>query len=245
MSVAHKIPAWIAPVTFVALLLGFLLVSAFSSQQRESADRLSSRYGIRASSGQMISVIDEKEEEIAKLRDENAKLLDAQNDRTKRFQLMDESLKEAKLVAGLSEVEGPGVEITLRDSDDAPEGELFDPAAYNIHDDDILKVLNECWLSGAEAVAVHNQRVIAGTSIRCEGPVIYVSRVPVSSPVVIRAIGDADTLYGALKMRGRWLDIIASVDPTMVEIKKVKSMTLPAYTGSTKKQFSKPVVPKE
>ncbi len=243
MSAPHKIPAWSAPVSFVAFLLGFLLVSAFSTQQKSSGriNTQPSRYGFRSTSSDLISVIDDKEKEIAKLREENAKLLAAQVEGTKQSDIVSQSLREAKLLAGLTEVVGPGVEITLKDSEHAPQGDPQVIEPYLIHDDDIIKVINECWLSGAEAIAINNQRIVAGTSIHCEGPVVYVGRVPVSSPVVIRAIGDLKTMYGALNMNGRYLSKIRLTDPSMVELKEVPKMTLPAFSGSTQKQFAKPV----
>ncbi|MFN8138663.1 MAG: DUF881 domain-containing protein [Fimbriimonadales bacterium] len=240
MSAAHKIPAWTGPVTFVCLLLGFLIVSAISTQNKAQTAGTPSRYSFRSGSAEYKSVLDEKDQEIAKLRQENQDLLAARTDNSQKWQLLNQGYLEARTLAGLTEVEGPGVEITLQDSENHPGEDPGEIDAFNIHDDDVLKVVNECWQSGAEAIAVHNQRVIAGTGIRCEGPVIYVGRVPVSSPVVIRAIGDPETLYGALNMKGRWIDKIRTTDPKMAELKKLKTMRIPAYTGSTERRFLKP-----
>ena len=102
-----------------------------------------------------------------------------------------------------------------------------------IHDDDVLKVVNELWASGAEAISVNNHRVSIGTSFRCVGPTILVDGARIASPVVIRAIGDPDTLQGGLDIPGGILAQLREQDPAMVQIEKVKKHVLPAYTGST------------
>jgi uncharacterized protein YlxW (UPF0749 family) len=59
--------------------------------------------------------------------------------------------------------------------------------------------------------------------------------------VKIQAIGNADTLYGALTMQGRYLDNIKAADPAMVEVSKKDRLVLPAFTGSTVLNFAKTV----
>ena len=80
---------------------------------------------------------------------------------------------------------------------------------------------------------VNGQRVVALTAIRCAGPVVLVNGVPTTPPVVIKAIGDPDTLLNALNMRGGVLDMMRRFDPAMVKIDKVKLLHLQAYEGST------------
>ena len=43
-----------------------------------------------------------------------------------------------------------------------------------IHDTDVLRVVNELWNAGAEAVTVNNRRVGPGTNYRCVGTTILV-----------------------------------------------------------------------
>ncbi len=71
-----------------------------------------------------------------------------------------------------------------------------------IHDEDLLKLVNELKAAGAEAITVNEQRVVASTEIRCAGPTISVNNNRISPPYVIQAIGDPAGLESALKMRG-------------------------------------------
>jgi uncharacterized protein YlxW (UPF0749 family) len=180
--------------------------------------------------------------EVAKLRDENTKLQNVMGDKNKESKLLNDSLQEVKLFAGLTEVEGPGLSITLRDARRSRANAL-DADSMTIHDIDVLKVVNELWNAGAEAVSVNNQRITAGSNIRCVGAVIYVDNVHVAPPIVIRAIGEPQTLKGGMDLPMSILDELRSVDPGMVQMETLKNMRLPAYSGSTARKQAK--VPKD
>ncbi|MEO7454348.1 MAG: DUF881 domain-containing protein [Fimbriimonadales bacterium] len=166
------------------------------------------------------------------------------SDQSKQTEVLNSNLQEVKLFAGLTEVSGSGIEIILNDSKrKSEESDVINQ--YNIHDRDVLVIVNDLWMSGAEAVSVNNHRLSKNSNFRCEGPVIYVGRVPISSPVRISAIGDTETLYGAMTMQGRYLDNIRKVDQEMVKVNKKDKVTLPGYTGSTESIFAKTVPAKQ
>src|SRR6185503_2536301 len=111
---------------------------------------------------------------------------------------------------------------------------------------DVLKVVNELWAAGAEAIAVNKHRIVGNSSFRCVGPVIHVDNVPISSPVRIQAIGDSDTLAGAMSLP---LGVIAEIrqtgDASMATVEKVQKFTLPAYSGPTTRRLAMPVKEKK
>ena len=148
----------------------------------------------------------------------------------------------AVATAGLSEVEGPGIVITLKDSEAAAKQGLGGGDQI-IHDIDVLRVVNELWAAGAEAVSVNNRRAAYSTSYRCVGPVIHVDGVPIASPVTIRAIGDGPTLLGGLNMPLGVLAEIRTSDPSMVQAEVLKMMRLPAYQGATTRKYA--TIPKD
>ena len=45
---------------------------------------------------------------------------------------------------------------------------------YIIHDDDLLRVINELRAAGAEAIAINGERIVAMSEIRCAGPTLSV-----------------------------------------------------------------------
>jgi uncharacterized protein YlxW (UPF0749 family) len=239
------LPAWTAPVSAIALVFGFLIAAAMKLPPDPETGSLYS--GIRASAPMPQPIgtgIDERDSEIKRLREQITELQEAMSDQSKQSAVLNDNLQEIKLFAGLTEVSGPGIEILLRDS----KQKSNDPGVidqFNVHDRDVLVVVNDLWSSGAEAVSINGHRLSKNSNFRCEGPVIFVGRAPIASPVRISAIGDPDTLYGAMSMQGRYLDNIKKTDPYMVEITKKDKVTLPGYTGSTDSNFAKTVPPKQ
>jgi uncharacterized protein YlxW (UPF0749 family) len=104
--------------------------------------------------------------------------------------------------AGLTEVHGPAVTVTLNDSPDAPhdgtppEGLTLDD--FVVHQQDIEAVVNALWAGGAEAMTIMDQRVIGTTAVRCVGSVLSLQGRTYSPPYTITAIGDPDALQRAL-----------------------------------------------
>jgi len=188
------------------------------------------------------------EAEIRQLRQKTTELENALATGTQQTKVLNDSLQAAKMLAGLVEVEGPGIELILRDSERRPapgstESLLID--LYIIHDYDLLRVVNELRQAGAEAIAINGQRLVATSAIRCVGPVIYVNDIKMASPFVIHAIGDPNTLLGALKTPGGVLSDIIDADPKMVEMHAREKVRVPAYTGSTRFRFAEPVSSEE
>lgn len=152
-------------------------------------------------------------------------------------------LKSYKFLAGLTAVQGPGVEVTLKDSKNPYPGGL--PAGLTppniIHDNDINLIVNELKAAGAEAISVNEQRVGAVTPIRCAGPTVFVNNTPQTPPYVIKAIGDSKTLETALNISGGEADQLRSFDKAMFAIAPIKHLVIPAYAGASQPKYALPV----
>ncbi|MCG9896283.1 MAG: DUF881 domain-containing protein [Fimbriimonadaceae bacterium] len=176
--------------------------------------------------------------EVQVLRAEKTRLENLASRNTDLSKELNESLQNTKLFAGLTEVEGPGVTLTLRDSK-KPLEELPSVNDGIIHDADLIRVINELWNAGAEAITVNGKRAGPTTSYRCVGSVIVVDGARFAAPIVIRAIGDPQNLEGALNLPGGVLDEIRELDPDMVELALVDKHRFAAYDGPTKKSLAR------
>lgn len=141
--------------------------------------------------------------------------------------------------AGLTDVTGPGVIITINDSK-IPVKDNENPNLYLIHDEDLLRVLNELRAGGAEAIAVNDQRLTGTSEVRCAGPTVMVNGKVFGPPFVIKAIGDPKTLSAALTMRG---GVVESLKYWGIELKiqEVDQMIVPAFNGTFKEEHLKVV----
>lgn len=150
---------------------------------------------------------------------------------------------ELKLQAGLLPLEGQGVIVTMDDSTRKVRAEE-NPNLYVIHDDDILRVINELWAAGAEAISINGQRLVATSEIRCAGPTLSVNNVRSAPPYEISAIGDKKSLENSIKMRGG-VEETLKVWGIRLEIESSDAVYIPAYSGAFRHVYSKVVEERE
>jgi len=227
---------WVLPLSVMTFVFGLITSLAWIGNQDRTSRvaRLTEEQKQRYAAGNLdLSEDNERlREEVSKLRSENSKLQNAVAQNSSASKSLNESLQEYKLYAALTPVEGPGVAVTLKDVKSKGPEEIASIGEI-IHDTDVLRVVNELKNAGAEAISVNNRRVGPLTNFRCVGTTILVDEYKIASPVVVRAIGDSDTLFGAINLPGGILDEIRRTDPKMVEVDPVQKMRLPGYSGPT------------
>lgn len=149
-------------------------------------------------------------------------------------------LETYRIIAGIKAVGGPGVEVTLNDSE-VPLAPGQDPNLYVLHDEDVLKVLNELKAAGAEAIALNGVRLTATSEIRCIGPTILTNknkRLP--APFIITAIGNPKTLENSLFMKGGVVDQL-KIWGIQVDVRKKDNLQIAEYTGPTTFEYAESV----
>ena len=141
------------------------------------------------------------------------------------------------MVAGLTDVEGPGVMVVLQDS--TAENTTGDEADYLIHDSDLLSVINELRDAGAQALSLNGQRILATSEIRCACSVVLINGQRVTAPFVIYAIGDPTTLHNALTMRGGVVDVLSQWK-IQVNVTMSEKLLIEKYSGSIATNYLTP-----
>lgn len=149
-------------------------------------------------------------------------------------------IKEGNKIIGLEEVTGPGVIITLSDSQLDP-STVFDPSTLLLHDLDIVSVINELKNTGAEAISINEQRIVSTSSIQCGGAIININGERIGSPFTIKAIGLPESLANIDRTDG-YLDLLRS-EPYKIgaELKKSNNITIPKYSGVINFKYAKSV----
>lgn len=157
--------------------------------------------------------------------------------------ISDSELGHLHLLAGTTPVVGKGVEIVMDDSK-VPTKAGENPNLYILHDEDLLRVLNELRASGAEAIALNEQRIVSTTEIRCAGPTVSVNNVRVAAPYSLKAIGDPKTLSSALRIKGGVVDTFQfwGIEVKITEKDNVK---IPALKVRSALEYAKVELPKE
>lgn len=146
------------------------------------------------------------------------------------------SIKKANKMIGLSEVKGPGVIVTLKDSQKNT-ANVMNVMDVIVHDIDILSVINELKNAGAEAISINDQRVVTTSAILCDGNVVRINKEKVGVPFVIKAIGLPESL-AALERPGGYLEYLRRYD-IEASLEKSNDITIPKYTGKIEFNYAK------
>lgn len=121
-------------------------------------------------------------------------------------ELLNKEVSEAEITAGYTDVMGQGIIITLEDTNNS-----------QITAEDLMSLLNELKLAGAEAISINDQRIVSLTDIsNIDYKFIMVNtakeigKARIQSPYIIKAIGNQKYLESAISIKYGFLDSMES-----------------------------------
>ncbi|MDZ5252799.1 DUF881 domain-containing protein [Clostridium sp. LIBA-8841] len=186
--------------------------------------------------------------EISKLKENNRELQKKINNYSKSDESsikvsndMVEELNNNLMIAGLSDVKGSGLKIVLEDGGEAFNGEVVDDfmrLLRTIHDDDMIKVINELKAAGAEAISINNQRIIYNTEIYCGGQFLRMNGVKIPAPFYVNVIGDPEKIENQIMRDGSYIKTLMNRG-IKVQITKSDDITMPAYISDMNPKYMK------
>lgn len=136
-------------------------------------------------------------------------------------ELINKELTEAKTNYGLTDVTGEGIIVTLTDTEEM---------AYD--SDDLLELVNELRLAGAEAISINDERIVNTSDIvNITSTTIKVNSKNITSPYTIKAIGDNTYLKSALTIKNGYYDIKEKND-YKIKIEEKSNMKINKYSKS-------------
>lgn len=137
---------------------------------------------------------DKYEEVNTKLEEVNAKLAEYKEKREtnqETSELLQKELSQAQMLAGLTDVKGNGVVITLKDNTQMEGGMVTAEA--------LVRLINELRLAGAEAISINDQRIVTMSDIfEVESGSLLIDGKRIIAPYVVKVIGDQKYLESAL-----------------------------------------------
>lgn len=222
------------PVTALCLLLGLMIGVQYNTvrQQQQQTTDTAVLQRVNELTGQLTAAQTENEALKTQLETQSQQMQEyeaALMADDSNFEALAEENKQLKMAAGMTALSGRGVSVTINDSqtsNNASTGTNTD--AFLVHAEDILSIINELNVAGAEAIAINGQRLISQSAIRCAGSVVNVNDVKIAAPFVITAIGDPDLLEAALVFPG---GVVDTLRPWGIEIviQKLDALEIPAY----------------
>ncbi len=140
-----------------------------------------------------------------------------------------------QILAGAVDLQGPGIIVTLADSDVINEK---GPNHSIIHDTDIILILNHLKDAGAEAISVNDQRLISTSSIDCAGTNILINHNVCTGPFIIKAIGNPEKLETDLLSEGGYMEMLRFLG-MKADIERSESLLIPKYDGEISFEYAK------
>ncbi|MEV8019652.1 DUF881 domain-containing protein [Streptomyces sp. NPDC086554] len=145
------------------------------------------------------------------------------------------------LLSGATEVQGPGVKLVVDDAKAADQGGggPRESSGFSdtgrVRDRDMQRVVNGLWQSGAEAIAINDQRLTALSAIRAAGDAILVDNKPLVPPYTVLAVGDGQRLSTRFQNSrdGQYLHALQENFGVRTSISVQEAVRLPAAPSVT------------
>lgn len=172
------------------------------------------------------------EELYARYQEDEVKKQEYQNSLgtdTEASDLLENELNETNILLGLTDVTGPGIIVTLSNNSNK-----------NIDAYDLLELVNELRLAGAEAISINDERIIAMSDIvDINYSFIVVNGNRISSPYVVKAIGDQTYLESGLTAKEYgYMDNIIKGNGKTATLERADNIEIPKFTGKLEMNYA-------
>jgi uncharacterized protein YlxW (UPF0749 family) len=204
-------------LTVVCIILGVMLALQYKSVNYNQSLASFENMRLEELKTELITLQNQKnslQERLKELEEENQTYAKVKAGDSEAAQQIQNSLKKARIFAGLETVKGAGIIVTLDNY-----------ATIYVHDYDILNIVNELRASGAQAISVNDERIVAMTEIREAGQYIMINGRQYKAPFTIKAIADPDDLEHSLTLIGGVVEILEE-DLLRVSIKKADEIVI-------------------
>lgn len=207
-------------MTIVCILLGIMLALQYKSINYNQSMASFENKRSDELKDELIKLTDQKDslqQKLKELEKDNQTYANAKAGDSAAAQQLKDDLNKARIFAGLLDVKGKGIIVTLDNN-----------AFIHVEDYDILNVVNELRAAGAQAISVNDERIVAMTEIREAGQYIMVNGKQFEAPFVIKAISDPDDLERSLTLIGGVVEILEEAQLN-VSVKKADEVVIKQF----------------
>ena len=222
-------------LSIISLVLGIMIVLSINTNKAEQVDTENNTNELVDYIENLETEITDLENEIQIARDQLESLQSSQAEDQTHISSMNNTLNKLNVDAHLTDMEGPGIIITLNDNVVGAEfAQKNNPASYVasnyiVHDKDLLYLIRSL-AAATEVCSVNDVRLTDSSSIRCAGTIILINSTRLAPPYEIKIIGDPDKLVDLLLKSGTYMSLVYRGMP--IQYGTRDSITIPAYTGT-------------
>jgi uncharacterized protein YlxW (UPF0749 family) len=237
----RAIPSWQLTLGLALLALGFLIAAQLASEVPRTSVTSQERTPLVSTALDLQAQQEGLKQQILEIRAQIRELEEAGRGSTTVTLDLSQRLEDARIAAGLVPLTGPGIVLQLEDSSSAlpPDASAQD---YLVSGLDVLIVVEELWLAGAQAVAVNGERVTVTTAILDIGGSVLVNSAYVAAPFQVSAIGPSGMFDRLVESPG-FVSFIRNRSETYgigVSWATPESVDIPAYAGSVNLRWARP-----
>lgn len=217
----------------VALATGFVLAGQVRTQLLTPSNQVA-RYQALVRSVQDLEATNAADRsQIAALRAQISALEADAAARSAETQALQGQVADLRAHAGLVAMQGPGVEVQLRNGVAGPNGSS--QTGYLVNFQDVQDLINFLFANGAEAIAVNQRRITPLSSFSgSAGQVVIDQGPPLASPITVAAIGDRNRMRDALADPTALPDVRARQVQYQLQLtfQGIPDVAVPAYDSS-------------
>jgi uncharacterized protein YlxW (UPF0749 family) len=228
----------------VSTLLGCMMTVQFTSINRPQVDT-----NPAADALQLTTELQQEQERQqflrAQIRDMEAKINELQSqsgDQSQLVRTLAEELERVKTLAGVSEVRGSGVIITIEDNPDLIAVKNSEELEMNRRSlgDYLYRVVNYLKGNEAKAIVVNNHRIVSFSTIRSiDANNLQVNTVMISpDKIIIKAVGNVEQMKVGMSIFPQWFALMGK--DFKVEAVEDGSLVIPPYDDPVNYEYSKP-----
>ncbi len=229
---------------FIAAIIGFMVAIQFQTLKEPVVRDTRDTWQLRE------DLLKEKELQLKLLREISSNEEKIAQYETKRKQskeqVLRETLEELKMEAGLSEVTGPGIILTI---EPVYEELLLGKQVESVSPDLLKRLVNELNMYDAQHISIGGRRVINTTVIRDINQETMIdgyalSRLPIEIKVIAENAQSAEKLFNRMQVSKSAEEFF--IDNLRVKVHKpTEPVTVPAYDEALRIRYMEPVKPEE
>ena len=229
----RSIPSWQITLGVALLALGFLIAAQLAAEgprirytTQERSVLVETALGLQAQQ-------DTLKDRIVALRDDIQSLEQQGAGDTTTIHDLNDRLQQARIVAGLIRMKGTGIVIRIEDST-TPVPPGGNEADYLANAGDLRTVVALLWQSGAEAIAINDERITTTSSIVDIGGSVLVNQAYLTGPYDVTALGPKE-LFAQLSAAPGWEEFVRTRRGSFgigISWAEPDEVDVPAFAGS-------------
>ncbi len=235
------IPSWQLTLGFALLVLGFLVTAQLASEGPRVRYTSLERTPLVEAALDLQAQQEGLKQQVLDLRSSIQELEAAGQGGTSVTRELNDELQQARVASGLVALTGPGLVFELADSAVPPPPDSSGQD-YLASGQDILTLVEELWLAGAEGIAVNGERVTVATAVVDIGGSVLVNSAYLAPPYQVAAIGPA-SMYDRIVQSPGFVEFVrqrAEGFGIGVKYAVIEDVDLPAYAGSLNLRYGRP-----